>query len=923
MPYRPKQRRLSRTASRSGSQGNHRPSFATRLAIARASKRKPASRGPSALLAVVLVLLVAGVTVASAGVIAAGGAAGVTIASLDEGLPDVRALRDLGFSQPTRIMDRKGKQELARFWEVRREVVDFEDIPPLVLDVTTAVEDDTFWDNPGFDLEATLNAFARTATGEASRGASTITQQLVRARLLPADVLAADNTSEGLYVRKAKELIQAFKLTQAFPGEEGKMDIITAYLNEIFYGQAYGIAAAADVYFAKELGELTIAEAALLAGIPQDPVKFDLFKHAEKERYGKKNKKTGRRKSRLVVPSCGADPSSGCVDSELVIRRDFILRRLRDGKGRWTRLSESQFQSALAEKIVVRRPKSVKFKAPHFVFALLPELNVILADREPIQRGGYTVITTLDMKAQRIGEKVIQAGAFVANVPTAKANQLINRLRLRKDRGWINKLRGANIRNGALVAQDYRTGDILAYVGSAGYYRKKSPRFDPIYDHAGQGRRQPGSAWKPIVYATGIDTGALTAGSVLLDINTPFGRGWTPKDADRRERGPILVRQALQQSYNIPAIRALHRTGIKEVRQRAVKAGMTFLNGNKKALDQAGLAGAIGTVEVKPVDMVATFGAFANGGKVTRPRYILKVIDSKGDVIYEAGRPNTKQVWKPSTAYIMADILSGNTNPAENTAWASVFATYNGPGGARRIMGVKTGTTNELKDYSTYGFLPQPKNKKQPALAVGVWFGNSDSSRPTVPSYAPIYSLDNAGRAWQAFIRDYMKGKPVPRFKRPKTGIVAATIDKFSGGAPGAWTRGTMTELFVRGTQPGAKREVDPPGLIYSRGCGALYVQPARAENPGAPASWIAAVNKWVARGAPGNLAGGAVAPGTDCNAPRSSSPSDKSGESGSDSDSRKRNGGGGNGGGNKPAPTCRPGSTTKPPGCTIAAPTE
>ncbi|MFV2062787.1 MAG: transglycosylase domain-containing protein, partial [Chloroflexota bacterium] len=230
--------------------------------MSRRKARKSGSAGPNALVALFLVFVVTGVTIASAGVIAAGGAAMTTIAALDEGLPDVRAFRDLGFSEPTRIMDRKGKQELARFWEVRRDVVEFDEIPPLILDVTTAVEDDTFWDNPGFDLEATVNAFAQQAAGVGDRGgASTITQQLVRARLLPADVLAADNTQEGLYIRKAKELIQAFKLTQAFPGEEGKKDIITAYLNEIFYGQAYGISAAAAVYFRKDLDELSVAEA--------------------------------------------------------------------------------------------------------------------------------------------------------------------------------------------------------------------------------------------------------------------------------------------------------------------------------------------------------------------------------------------------------------------------------------------------------------------------------------------------------------------------------------------------------------------------------------------------------------------------------------------------------------------------------------
>jgi membrane peptidoglycan carboxypeptidase len=256
-----------------------------------------------------------------------------------------------------------------------------------------------------------------------------------------------------------------------------------------------------------------------------------------------------------------------------------------------------------------------------------------------------------------------------------------------------------------------------------------------------------------------------------------------------------------------------------------------------------------------------------------------------------------------------------------------MFNIRNVPGGARRVAALKTGTTNDLKDYSTYGFLAQPKNKKQPALAVGVWFGNSDSSSPTVPSYRPIYSSDNAGPAWRGFVRDYMRGKPNAEFKRPSR-VVSAQIDSFSGGAPGPWTRARTTELFVKGTQPGGKRQVDPAGLIYSKGCGTYLVQPARAENPGAPASWLAAVNAWASKGGLGTsrwgtrgtyftLAhktsfGGPVAPGTGCSAPRSTSPRTGGSKSGS---------GSGGGGGNNPAPTCTPGSTTKPEGCTIPAP--
>jgi len=917
MPYRPQKRRASRTGNGNGNGTHHRGSYASRLAIARSTARKKESGGgPNALLVLLLIFLVSGVTIASAAVLTAGGAAAVALTTLNEGLTDVESLRDIDFNEETVMTTRDGKVELAKFWDERHEVNDNEEIPKIELDATTATEDDTFWTNPGVDLEATINALVTEAAGGGDRGGgSTITQQLVRARLLPQDVLDNQDTKEGLYIRKAKEILQAYKLTQAFPGEEGKKEIITAYLNQIPYGAAYGVAAAADVYFGKDLNQLTVSEAALLAAIPQEPGNLYPYATVKKgknrgsyanivrEKYGKKK---GKQRTRLVVKSC-VGKGDGCENIELIDRRNFILRRLYEGKGRWTSLTEEQYKEALNEKIVIKRERRVRYKAPWFVDRAIEELVLILGDRDPYNVGGYKVTTTLDWRAQQLGEKYIYAGAVAPNLPASQYYAQLKKRGLQRDGGWIARLRGLNLRNGAMVALDYRTGDILAYVGSAGYYRgSKNPKFDPQYDHVGLGKRQPGSAWKPIVYASGIDSKALTAGSILLDITTPFGgrtadgRTWAPKNADSTDSGPINVRDALQQSLNVPAIRALHRTGVKTVRQYAVKAGYEFLpDYGNKALDVAGLAGAIGTVEVRPLDMTAAFGAFGNAGKVTRPRFILRVEGPKGKLIYDAGKPVTTQVWSPQTAYIMADILKGNTNPAVNALWANTFALYNTKNGTRREAAVKTGTTNNLKDYSTYGFLPQPKNKKQPALAVGVWYGNSDSTPPNLGMLR--YSMDNAGETWHSFVRDYMNNKPTPVFKRPKVGVVAATIRTTSGGS--------RTELFVRGTQPGGKKQVDP---IYS--CGTSI---SSLENAGAPSSWLSAVNAWAGRSIGSSSQWGSVKKaGGGCYVGPSRPSTDSGGND--NSSSGGNNSGGNNSGGNKPAPTCQPGFSDKPAGCVI-----
>ena len=185
------------------------------------------------------------------------------------------------------------------------------------------------------------------------------------------------------------------------------------------------------------------------------------------------------------------------------------------------------------------------------------QLESILGSADAVETGGYRVITTLDWRAQQLAERSVAAAVVAPNLKRARAERLLDNLKIgRADRGWINALRGKDLHNAALVAIDYRTGDVRAYVGSGGYYRDSlaSRRFNPKYDAAGVGTRQPGSAWKPILYATAFERRALTPGSLLLDITTEFApaANWAPKDADQLDRGPVLVRDALQMSLNVP-----------------------------------------------------------------------------------------------------------------------------------------------------------------------------------------------------------------------------------------------------------------------------------------------------------------------------------------------------------------------------------
>lgn len=752
-----------------------------------------------------------------------------TVGVLSVGLPDPSQLEALSFSEPTVVYDRTGTVELGRFQREERRVVSFGDVPELVLDATTSAEDRTFWTNSGFDAPAILSAAAEGASGTRERGASTITQQLVRARLLPSDVTQA---GADRYMRKAKELIQSLRVSETFPGEQGKDRIITAYLNEIFYGHgAYGIAAAAWIYFGvSDLAKLTPAQAALLAGLPKSPSTLDPYRYAVKDDKG-----------RLVVRP----------DAPPVVRRDWIVGGLADG-ARWTKLTPSETQAALAEPVVLAGEQALTYKAAHFTWQVRRQLDTILGGADKVETGGYKVITTLDTKAQDLAEKWLTAGAIVPNVSRKKGDALMRSLKIPKsDQAWVRALRGKDLHNGALVALNYQNGDVLAYAGSAGYYRDDmtSPKFSPKYDAAGDGSRQPGSAFKPILYAAAFDSRKLTPGSLLLDVTTMFNRreDWAPRDADQLERGPVLVRKALQYSLNIPAIRALERVGNSQVDKTAEALGLRF-TGGREAYLQAGLAGALGTVEVRPVDLTSAYGALANGGVRNPPRMILEIDAPDGRVVWQAPKPEGTAAVSPQAAFLVSDILAGNTDKKQNPIWSAKLALFNTKNGTRRPAAAKTGTSNDARDLATYGFLA-PTTDDHPGLAVGVWMGNSDHSNPR--SKEPAISLTAAAPLWHAFVRDYTKSWPVTAFKPPK-GVVKATIDAWTGGKPGPWTRAKTTSWFIAGTQPGAKKAIDPDGLLYSRSCGGYRVDLVKAEL--GPSSWDSDDADWMrrARGGPG-----------------------------------------------------------------------
>jgi membrane peptidoglycan carboxypeptidase len=703
-------------------------------------------------------------------------------------LPDpAEAFRGLAFDSPTTVYDRTAKVQLATFGEHRRELVTFDQIPPEMIDATTSIEDKDFWTNPGFDLGGFIAATVDTLTGH-PRGGSTITQQLVRARLLP------ESAFEGsVYDRKIKEIIQSIRLTQGAPGLEGKQKIIEAYLNQNFYGnQSYGVQAAALSYFGKGLKDLTLAQVAIIAALPQSPTEYDLVRNAVEDcTVAPADDGTcPAGKSELIVPDTTA----------IVQRRNQVLQ-LMETRSVLSKSSHTiaDYEAAMREPVILGSQVRPQWKAAQFVWQVREQLGALLCGVESkdaceqVDTGGYTVKTTLDWTMQQATEKWLY---IAARIPQQKTLQQSKNLLKRagvpeSDWGWILNFRGKNINNDAGVVLDYRTGQILAYGGSAGYYLAGTKSFDPQYDVLSDAFRQMGSAVKPINYVTAIDDHAITAATVFMDVVTDFGRGFAPADADKMERGPVRARSALQFSLNIPAIKLSLIQGLNHLYQRTLDFGFVY-----PPVIQGPVASmAIGTLEMHAIDLTSAFGTIGNGGVLMPRTAILEVKDRNGNVVYptpqNAPKPG-KAVVSPQAAYIVTDILQGNTLKAQNAYWARWAIIEKGK---RRPATVKTGTTDDNKDITAFGYVAPPTDPKAPAIVVGVWMGNSDSK----PAGA-VTSVGSSEALWNHIMTAVTKGMPIADFKKPK-GIVSATVDAFSGQQPGPYTVRTVTENFIAGTE--------------------------------------------------------------------------------------------------------------------------
>lgn len=535
------------------------------------------------------------------------------------GIPDIQGIAEYHPPATVLVHDRHGRL-LKGIFQQNREPVRLRDLPPHLPAAFVAAEDSGFWQHPGLDVWSILRAAANNLrSGRKGQGGSTITQQVTRGLLL---------SPEKSYVRKFKEAVLAYRIDRAF----SKMAILQIYLNEIYLGEgAYGVGAAARVYFGKPATRLSLGECAMLAGLPQSPARYSPKKHLE----------LARGRQRYVLNRMAED---GLVSDE-------------EARQAWERvpmLMPSQDQAD---------PNG------YFLEHVRKELEQRFG-REHLYRGGFKVWTTLDPALQRLAADSVSRGLA----------------------GLEQEDRGQNPIQAALVAIESDSGRIRALIGGRNFL--SSP-----FNRAGEGRRQPGSAFKPIIYAAALERG-LGVDHVIddapLQLRLAGGKSWQPQNFDNSFKGPTTLREGLIQSRNIVAIKLLKHIGFDPVLQLAPRMGIRSPLKRELSL-------ALGSCELSPLELTGAYTVFAGGGVFRPPRAIERIQGPAGAIALPA--TPAQRVLHQETSAVMDELLHGVVQRGTGKAAAL----------PQRTAG-KTGTTDEAGDVWFVGYAGN--------LTTGIWLGH-------------------------------------------------------------------------------------------------------------------------------------------------------------------------------------------------------
>ena len=629
-------------------------------------------------------------------------------------IPELNSFEKRKVRQSTKIYDRTGEILLYDVHEnIQRTVIPMSEISRNIKNAAVAIEDTEFYKHKGIKPKSILRAVLVNLglkSGISGQGGSTITQQVVKNSIL---------TSEKKISRKLKEWILALKLEQ----ELSKEEILELYLNESPYGgNLYGIEEASNMFFGKSAIDLTLAESAYLAALPQAPTYYSPY---------------------------------GNNRDALDDRKNLVLQRMLENGF----ITDAEYKSAREEVIAFQPQHDIGINAPHFVFYVIEYLENKYGKRA-VEEKGFKVITTLDFNLQQ------------------KAEEIINRYALENAEKF-------NASNAGLIATDPKTGQILVMVGSRDYFDEE---IDGNFNVAINPNRQPGSAFKPFVYATAFEKG-YTPDTTVFNLKTQFQTTCEPEDLDVDDdegkqdcyspgnydgvfSGPMTFRDALAQSVNVPAVKALYLAGLRDSLRTAKDMGLEGLTD----VSRYGLTLVLGGGEVSLLNMTSAYGVFANEGVRNEQTAILKVEDGSGNIIEEF-KPKSEVALPANIALQISDILS------DEEARAPAFGRHSYLYFGDRDVAVKTGTTNDYRDAWIIGYTPN--------ISVGTWAGNNDNSsmEKKVAGFivAPM---------WNAFMQEALAVIDDEKFRKPNEinkddlkpvlknvwkGGVEYTVDKISG----------------------------------------------------------------------------------------------------------------------------------------------
>jgi 1A family penicillin-binding protein len=615
----------------------------------------------------------------------------------------------------TKIYDRHGILLYKLFKNQSRSIVSLSQLPQYVIDATLAIEDAEFYQHPGFSIKGITRAFRSNLETSSLQGGSTITQQLVKNTLL---------SPERTLVRKLKEFVLALQVEYFFTKDE----ILSMYLNEVGYGgTAYGIEEAANYYFGKSARELSLAEAALVAGLPASPTTYSPF---------------------------GSRPDLAGYRQQLVLRR-----MAEEGMISWEEVEVAQ-----REPLKFALPKN-NILAPHFVM-YVKEWLVNQYGEDVVSQGGLEVVTTLEYGVQQQVEAAIETE--------------------------LKKLTGLNVTNGAALVTRPESGEIVAMVGSKDYFETSTDGQVNVTLRS----RQPGSSIKPLTYALGLEQGVIKASTLIDDAPITYqvagSPAYSPQNYDGRFHGRVTVRQALANSYNVPAVKTLAQVGVPQLVEFGRKMGITTWEDSSRF----GLALTLGGGEVTMRDMAEAYGVFATGGYRVPLTSVLKVSDYRGKSLYvhDCSECLKNRVLTAETAYTISDIL------ADNRARSAAFGANSVLVIKDRRVAVKTGTTNDLRDNWTIGYTPD--------YVVVTWVGNNNNQ----PMSRVVSGITGASPIWHTIMTTLTAAIPERDFILPAN-LVKVKICAVTQTLPCNACPLVVEEYFVKGTEPTtacADEEVQP-----------------------------------------------------------------------------------------------------------------